>query len=165
MNSVGCLVSCLAFAASHGVRLLHVFLPAWLDAPIFGGANVGTGWFFPTNYSLVRPIVCFNTLRLCVLYFSTTSRFHNESYSRVSPLYRQFLKLLGEVSPYLINLMALYIYFCIEFHNFYQLAPFFCSCHILNFRLSSDRWSFFQCTEFSKCAVCRVVVEIFFSSC
>jgi hypothetical protein len=41
-NSSGCLVSCLASTASYGARLLQVFLWAWLDTPIFGGAIVGT---------------------------------------------------------------------------------------------------------------------------
>jgi hypothetical protein len=42
-NSSGCLVSCPASTASYGARLLWVFLPAWLDTPIFGGAIMGTG--------------------------------------------------------------------------------------------------------------------------
>jgi hypothetical protein len=42
-NSSGCLVSCPDSTASYGARLLWVFLPAWLDTPIFCGAIVGTG--------------------------------------------------------------------------------------------------------------------------
>jgi hypothetical protein len=108
MNSSSYLVSCLASVASHGARLLRVFLPAWLGAPIFGGSIVGTGWFMLTKSSMVIPVLCVNSLPLCVLYFSATSRFHNGSYvACVSPLYRQVMKLLGEVSPNFINVMVL----------------------------------------------------------
>jgi hypothetical protein len=54
MNSSGCLVTCPSSAASCGARLLHVFLPAWLGAPIFAGAIMGTGSFLPTKSALVR---------------------------------------------------------------------------------------------------------------
>jgi hypothetical protein len=53
-NSSGCLVSCSGSVASRGALLLYVFLPAWLDAPIFGGAIMGSGWFWLTDSSLVH---------------------------------------------------------------------------------------------------------------
>jgi hypothetical protein len=105
-----------------------------------------------------------NSLPLCVLYFSATSRFHNESYvSHVSPLYRKVMKLLGEASPALINVMALYVYFFIEFHNCFQLAPFFVTV-IFQISTFSDRWSFFQCAELSKCVYVYIVVVFFLSA-
>lgn len=56
MNSSGCLVSFPASTASHGSLLLHVFLPTWLGAPIYGGGIVGTSRFLLTNSSLVHPV-------------------------------------------------------------------------------------------------------------
>jgi hypothetical protein len=74
MNSSGCLVSCSGSAASRGALLLHVFLPAWLDAPIFGGAIVGSGWFLLTNSSLVSLCQLTSALRALSLCNFTISQ-------------------------------------------------------------------------------------------
>jgi hypothetical protein len=104
------LVSFLASTTSCGAQLLRVFLPSWLGAPLFGGSIVVTCYFMSTKPSLVRSRLFANSLPLYVIYFSATSRFPNESYvSRVSPLYRQVMKLLREYYPTLISLMVLYV--------------------------------------------------------
>jgi hypothetical protein len=118
-NFSGCLVSFSGSTASHRALLLRVFLLAWLSAPIFGGAIMGSGWFSLTNSSLVHPVsIHFGSA--C----SISLQFHNGSYvAHVPPLYSQVLKLLEVACPTLINVMALYSYFCIEFYNYCQLAP------------------------------------------
>jgi hypothetical protein len=133
-SSSGCLVSCSASVASHGARILRVFLLSWLNTPIFGGSIMGTSYFLSTKSSLVHLVFFVNSLLLWMLYFYITSRFHKEFYvSRVFPLYRKGMKLLRQASLDFINVMALYASFFIKFHNCCQLAPFCHNRHFSNF--------------------------------